>query len=93
MVELQSLAPTFVAGLLLGTIFFGGLWWTVRGGLTAEQPALWFLGSLILRTCIAVGGFFLVAGDVWERWLACLIGFMVARFALNWLTREVGDAP
>ena len=101
MVELWFLAPAFVAGLVLGAIFFGGLWWTVRGGLTTAQPALWFLGSLLLRTCIALGGFFLVAGTAWERWLMCLLGFIVARFAVQWLTHgtpsrlahEVGDAP
>ena len=40
----------FVAGALLGAFFFGGLWWTVQKGVTSEQPALWFLGSLLLRT-------------------------------------------
>lgn len=89
MAEWQSLAPAFVAGLLLGAIFFGGLWWTVRAGLTAAQPALWFLGSVLLRTGIAVGGFFLVAGTEWELWLTCLLGFIVARSAVHRLTREI----
>lgn len=101
MVELQSLAPAFVAGLVLGAIFFGGLWWTVRRGLTTAQPALWFLGSLLLRTSIALVGFFLVAGSEWERWLTCLLGFIVARLMVHRLTQktpvrlahEVGDAP
>ena len=38
-----------LAGLVLGAIFFGGLWWTVRKGLSSQQPALWFLGSMLLR--------------------------------------------
>ena len=38
-----------VAGLLLGAIFFGGLWWTVRKGVFSKSPALWFLGSMLLR--------------------------------------------
>lgn len=101
MVELWSLAPSFAAGVLLGAIYFGGLWWTVRTGLTAAQPAFWFLGSLLLRTAIALGGFFLVAGTAWARWLACLLGFIVARLLVHRLTQEtavrleheVGDAP
>jgi len=100
MLELQSLAPAFAAGLVLGAIFFGGLWWTVRRGLTAEQPALWFFSSLLLRMGIALGGFYLVGGTEWERWLMCLLGFIVARLAVHRLTRasqsrlaqEVGDA-
>ena len=88
MPELLSLAPAFAAGILLGAIFFGGLWWTVRRGLASAQPALWFLGSLLLRTSIALGGFFLVAGGEWQRWLACLAGFILARFAVQLRTRE-----
>ncbi len=85
--ELQPLAPAFAAGLVLGAIFFGGLWWTVRRGLTAAQPALWFFGSMILRTGVVLFGFYLVGGTDWARWLMCLLGFMVARLAVHRLTR------
>ncbi len=87
MADLQSWAPAFLAGLALGAIFFGGLWWTIRAGLTASQPALWFLCSLLLRTGTALGGFFLVAGTDWTLWLVCLIGFIAARAAVHRLTQ------
>ncbi len=77
-----------LAGLLLGAIFFGGLWWTVRKGLTAAQPALWFLGSTLLRMGIALAGFYFVGRGDWKRLLACLAGFVVARFAVTWFTRQ-----
>jgi F1F0 ATPase subunit 2 len=51
--EVSLLALALSAGLLLGAIFFGGLWWTVRKGASSEQPAFWFLGSLLLRMSIA----------------------------------------
>ncbi len=61
-----------LAGLLLGATFFGGLWWTVRKGLTAKQPALWFLGSTLLRMGIALVGFYLSAAAIgnacWRAW-------------------------
>jgi F1F0 ATPase subunit 2 len=87
LLELQPLAPAFAAGLVLGAIFFGGLWWTVRRGLTVEQPALWFFGSLMLRTGVALFGFYLVGGTDWSRWLICLLGFVVARLAVHRLAR------
>lgn len=68
------------AGGLLGTFFFGGLWWTVRRGLASQRAAVWFLSSLVLRTAISVAGFFVVAGGQWQRLLACLIGFTIARY-------------
>lgn len=84
-----TLAPVFVAGLLLGALFFGGLWWTVRKGLVSTRPALWFLGSLVLRMVIAVGGFYLVSGGQWQRLLACLVGFVLARLLVTAVTGDL----
>lgn len=75
------------AGLFFGAIFFGGLWWTVRKGVSSPRPALWFLGSLLLRMGAVLAGFYFVGGGQWQRLLGCLIGFVVARFAVLWLTR------
>ena len=77
--------------MLLGAIFFGGLWWTVRKGVSSEQPALWFFGSLLLRMSIALAGFYLVSGGHWERLLLCLVGFVMARLVVTWLTRSSED--
>ena len=74
-------------GLALGGFFFGGLWWTVRRGLTARQPALWFLGSMLLRTAATAAGFYAVCRGHWDRALACLAGFIVARLVVTRLTR------
>lgn len=79
------------AGVLLGVIFFGGLWWTVRKGVSSQRPALWFFGSLLLRTSIVLAGFYVVSGGHWERLLACLVGFVIARLVVTRLTRPSGD--
>jgi F1F0 ATPase subunit 2 len=71
-----------VAGVLIGLFFFGGLWWTIQKGLNAKNPALWFLGSVLIRTGVAVAGFYWMAGGEWERLLACLLGFVAARFII-----------
>ena len=78
-------------GLLLGAIFFGGLWWTVRKGLSSRQPALWFLGSMLLRMGIALAGFYFVGRGDWRRLIACLLGFVIARFVVTWLTRASAE--
>ena len=57
--EVLLLALALSAGVLLGAIFFGGLWWTVRKGVSSEQPAFWFFGSLLLRMSIALSGILL----------------------------------
>jgi len=85
--ETLSLVPTLVTGILLGAMFFGGLWWTVQKGVPSKRPALWFFGSLLLRTSIALAGFYLIGRGHWERLLVCLLGFFIARLIVTRLTR------
>src|SRR5450756_1021692 len=77
--EPLSLAFALAAGILLGAMFYGGLWWTVRRGVSSKRVALWFLGSLLLRMSLALTGFYFVGGGDWQRLLLCLIGFVIAR--------------
>lgn len=81
------------AGLLLGAIFFGGLWWTVRKGVASKRAALWFLGSMVLRTSVVLLGFYFVLGDNWQRLVAGLLGFIIARLIVMRLTRPSGAPP
>jgi len=92
MSEALTLVLAFAAGGGLGALFFGGLWWTVRKGVSSERPALWFFGSLLLRTSIVLTGFSFVSGRQWQRLLLCLLGFVVAHRAVNWVTRPPREA-
>jgi F1F0 ATPase subunit 2 len=85
--ETLALVLALVTGVLLGAMFFGGLWWTVRKGVASKEPALWFFGSLLLRTSIALAGFYYIARGHWERLLVCLLGFIIARLIVTRLTR------
>lgn len=91
MIEIAILVLALAAGLLLGAIFFGGLWWTVRKGFSSPQPALWILGSLLLRTGTVLAGFYFVAGGHWERLLVCLLGFVIARLIAIRLSRAAEE--
>jgi len=101
--EILHVLPSLIAGLLLGAMFFGGLWWTVRKGVSSTRPALWFFGSLLLRTSMTLVGFYVVSDGHWERLLVCLLGFTIARLIATRLTRiaerptrvteEAGHAP
>ena len=89
--EALTLVLAWVAGGVLGAIFFGGLWWTVRKGVSSQQPAFWFFGSLLLRMSIALAGFYFVSGGHWDRLSACLLGFLMARLVVTYLTRPSGE--
>ena len=47
MIEVILTVMSFVAGIGLGLLFFGGLWLTVKIATNSEIPALWFFGSFI----------------------------------------------
>ncbi len=66
------------AGAALGAFFFGGLWWTVRTVGSRRSP-LWLAGGLVLRMAVTLLGFHAVGAGHWQRLLACLAGFIVAR--------------
>lgn len=76
-------ALALLAGGMLGVVFFGGLWWTLRRALASRRPALWVMGSLLLRVGITGGGFVLASQGQWQRALACLLGFLIARQAVT----------
>jgi len=83
--ETLNLVSALVEGFLFGVIFFAGLWWTIQRGVSSKQPAVVFFFSLLLRTGIALTGFYFVARGDWRRLLACLLGFFLARLLMRWL--------
>ena len=91
--DFLTLGLAWLAGAALGAIFFGGLWWTVHKGLSSTQPGLWFFAGLLLRMGTAMAGFHFVAAGQWQRLLACLLGFVMARLCVTWLTRVRQAGP
>ncbi|HUE86010.1 MAG TPA: ATP synthase subunit I [Vicinamibacterales bacterium] len=86
-----TLVLASMVGAVLGALFFGGLWWTVRRVVSAKKPALWVFGSLLLRTSVALAGFYVVSGRHLDRVLLCLLGFVMARLLVTRLTRSSGE--
>ena len=80
--NLLYLIFAFIVGVALGCFYFGTLWWTVRRLREARHPALLAFGSLLARMAVTLLVFFLVMGGRWERLIACLAGFIVARVLL-----------
>lgn len=102
MISVITLVAVLLAGLSLGTFFFGGLLWTVGKGISAKYPALWFFGSWLVRSAVVLVGFYFVSAGRWERLVVCVAGFVIARMVLIQFSsmtvkqsrpkRKVGDA-
>ena len=87
MSEIAKVLAAFLAGMLLGVFFFGGLWWTVRKTLSSPQAALWFSGSFLARTAVTLTGFYFAAQGDWRRMAGCIAGFLGARLFVIRFTR------
>ncbi len=70
------------AGILLGALFFGGLWWTVQKMSGSGSPHLLMAVSFIVRTVVVLGAFYLLVQTGWPNLLAAMLGFIVARIYL-----------
>ncbi len=85
--DFLNLILAFAAGVLLGGMFFGGLWWTVNKVIASNRSAVWLFSSLLLRTGVTLAGFYLFARGGWESLTACLLGFIAARLIVTHLTK------
>ena len=83
-----NLLPALFAGIGLGVIFFGGLWLTIRKGLQSRKSGLIFTGSFIVRMTVILVGFYYVGASDWQKMLACLAGFLIARLVITRYTKK-----
>ncbi|MDO8671169.1 MAG: ATP synthase subunit I [Dehalococcoidia bacterium] len=88
-----TLLFSLLAGALLGSVFFGGLWWTVRQSVSSANPAILFFVSLMIRTGITLAGFYALFHGDWRRLLTGLAGFTIARLIAIRLTRPAVADP
>lgn len=72
----------FFGGILLGMVFFGGLYLTVERIQRVKHPALLMIFSLLLRMTMLLFGFYLLMNNRYQNLLAALVGVMISRFFL-----------
>ena len=78
------LMKALIAGLLMGTVYFGGLWLTVQRLRDARRPALLALVSLVGRLAMTLLVLYLVTGGQWAGIGIYLLGFFIMRTILVW---------
>jgi len=91
--EVAWLVLALAAGALIGAAYFYGLWWTIGRMSSSRRPALLLLGSSLVRTAVAVAAFWLISGGQWQRLVACVLGFVLARLVMMRVYRPEAVAP
>jgi F1F0 ATPase subunit 2 len=74
---------SLAAGSLIGLFYFGGLWLTVQALPRAGNPAVLLLASFLGRTAVSLSAFYWIMDGRWERLLAAMAGFLIARYFLT----------
>ena len=89
--EISTMILSFTGGILLGIIFFGGLWFTVKKIVAAKTPAVLVFISFIIRVAITVIGFYFIGSGNWQKLIACMLGFIIARFIVIHYTKAIDE--
>lgn len=76
-----ALALSALAGIVLGALYFGGLWLTITKIRALKSPGVLLIVSFLLRTVLVIGGFYLITDGKLERLAVSMLAFFVTRFA------------
>ncbi|WP_423822276.1 ATP synthase subunit I [Salinisphaera sp. SPP-AMP-43] len=76
-----------LAGAVIGALFFAALWLSLHVAAVRAYGAFWLPICALLRIAVTLAGFYWVAAGDWQRLLACVAGFMLARVVATRLAR------
>ena len=91
-IDLMFYGQMLVVGMILGAIFFGGLWITVRSATKVKRPGLLFMTSVIVRSAIVLAGIWYFAGGSAAAMATCLLGFVAFRLLATHGTAIFGSS-
>lgn len=78
----------FAGGIILGILFFGGLYITVQKMNTVKNPALIMILSFILRMAVLVIAFYFISKSGYKEVLFALAGVILSRFVMTFRMRD-----
>ena len=77
----------FAGGVILGLLFFGGLYITVQKMDTVKNPAIIMIISFILRMAVLVVAFYFISKSGYKEVLFALAGVILSRFVITFNMR------
>ena len=78
----------FAGGIILGLLFFGGLYITVQKMETLKNPALLMILSFMARMGVLVLAFYFISKVGYKEVLFALAGVILTRFVMTYRMRD-----
>jgi|LGVE01.1.fsa_nt_gb F1F0 ATPase subunit 2 len=78
----------FIGGILLGIVFFGGLYWTVKKVGRVKYPGPLMLMSAVARMSVLLFGIYFLGGNAINQVLAVLVGVVLVKFVMIFKVRK-----
>lgn len=78
----------FIIGVILGIIFFGGLYWTIQKLTEVRQPGFLMIVSLIFRMAVLVSVLYYVSRSGYKGILYALLGMLFVRIVMIFKIEE-----
>ena len=79
-------------GAVLGAVYLAALWINVQQITRARRPGVVLAIGAAARITFLLGAFYLVTGGDWQRLVACLLGFLLARLIVTRRLRARGKS-
>lgn len=87
------MAIGFMGGVLLGIIFFGGLYWSVQMIGRVKYPGPLMAVSAIIRMSVLLLGIYFLGGHDIKRILAILTGVILVKFLVVFNVGKKSRSP
>ena len=72
----------FIGGILLGIIFFGGLYWSIKQLSKAKYPAILMSISALVRMGVLIVGIYLLSDNNIKNILSILLGVILVKIVM-----------
>ena len=78
----------FFIGVILGVIFFGGLYWTVQKLTKVKHPSVLMTCSLLFRMAVLLSVLFYVSKSGYKGILYALLGMFLVRVIMTLIIKK-----
>lgn len=85
------LIASFLLGVSLGAVYFGGLWLTIVLLPQVRSKSAMIVSSYVVRITLTLAGFCYILIIDWQQFISCFVGFILVRQALLYRQRAGSD--